>query len=108
MLFGWKYLHCFVSNFETKLKLHIAMKVDKMEKLFKETLPQSGDPISVDRILADLSHTKSPPKGIVAKNDPPAIFYSTNPSILLIVLSQSKQITSKLIKVLTFPKCTLL
>jgi hypothetical protein len=60
-------------------------KVPEMEKLFKETLPQSGDPISVDRILADLSHTKSPPKGIAAKNDPPAIFYSTNPSILLIV-----------------------
>ena len=48
-------------------------KVPEMEKLFKETLPQSGDPISVDRILADLSQTKSPPKGITAKNDPPAI-----------------------------------
>lgn len=60
-------------------------KVPEMEKLFKETLPKSGDPISVDRILADLSQTKSPAKGIVAKNDPPAIFYSTNPAVLLIV-----------------------
>lgn len=60
-------------------------KVPEMEKLFKETLPQSGEPISVDRILADLSQTKSPPKGIAAKNDAPAIFYSTNPSILVIV-----------------------
>ena len=60
-------------------------KIPEMEKLFKETLPKSGDPISVDRILADLSQTKSPSKGIVVKNDPPAIFYSTNPAILVIV-----------------------
>lgn len=60
-------------------------KVPEMEKLFKETLPKGGDPISVDRILADLNHTKSPVKGIVAKNDPPVIFYSTNPAVLLII-----------------------
>ncbi|QDW22147.1 hypothetical protein [Flavobacterium sp. KBS0721] len=60
-------------------------KVPEMEKLFKETLPKGGDPISVDRILADLNQTKSPSKGIAGKNDPPAIFYSTNPAVLLIV-----------------------
>ncbi|UUF13545.1 MULTISPECIES: hypothetical protein [Flavobacterium] len=64
-------------------------KVPEMEKLFKEALPKSGDPISVDRILADLSQTKSPAKGITAKNDPPAIFYSTNPAILLIVQGET-------------------
>ncbi|MEP6802989.1 MAG: hypothetical protein ABI892_00595, partial [Flavobacterium sp.] len=60
-------------------------KVPEMENLFKETFPKGGDPISVDRILADLNQTKSPAKGISGKNDPPAIFYSTNPAVLLIV-----------------------
>lgn len=59
--------------------------VPQMEKLFKETLPKGGDPVSVDRIMADLNQTKSPSKGIAAKNDAPTIFYSTNPAALVIV-----------------------
>jgi hypothetical protein len=59
--------------------------VPQMEKLFKELIPKGGDPISIDRVMADLSKTKTPPKGISVKNDPPPIFYSTSPSILLMV-----------------------
>jgi hypothetical protein len=60
-------------------------KIPEMEKLFKEMLPKGGDPISIDRIMADLNQTKSPSKGIAAKNDPPVIFYSSNPAVLLLV-----------------------
>jgi len=60
-------------------------KIPEMEKLFKETLPKGGDPVSVDRILADLDKTTSPAKGIAAQNSPPPIFYSSSPAILLIV-----------------------
>ncbi|GAA3759157.1 hypothetical protein [Flavobacterium ginsengiterrae] len=60
-------------------------KIPEMEKLFKEILPKSGDPVSVDRILADLDKTTSPAKGIAAQNNPPPIFYSSTPAILLIV-----------------------
>ncbi|WP_228012095.1 hypothetical protein [Flavobacterium hungaricum] len=60
-------------------------KVPEMEKLFKETLPKGGDPVSVDRILADLDTTTSPAKGIAAQNSAPPIFYSSNPAILLII-----------------------
>ncbi|GAA6771073.1 hypothetical protein [Flavobacterium sp. CGRL2] len=49
-------------------------KIPEMEKLFKETLPKGGDPVSVDRILADLDKTTSPAKGIAAQNSPPPIF----------------------------------
>lgn len=59
--------------------------VPQMDKLFKELIPKSGDPISVDRIMADLSQTKTPSKGVAVKNDPPTIFYSTNPAVLLMV-----------------------
>lgn len=57
----------------------------KMEELFKELIPKGGDPISVDRVMADLSRTNSPSKGVAVKNDPPTIFYSSNPAILLLV-----------------------
>ncbi|TDO83054.1 hypothetical protein EV143_102318 [Flavobacterium chryseum] len=57
----------------------------QMEKLFKELLPKSGNPIGLDRVMADLANSKSPDKGVAVKNDPPVIFYSASPSILLIV-----------------------
>ncbi|MFD1601289.1 hypothetical protein ACFSJW_23095 [Flavobacterium artemisiae] len=60
-------------------------KAPEMEKLFKEVLPKGGDPVSIDRILADLDRTTSPAKGIAAQNNPPPIFYSASPAILLIV-----------------------
>jgi len=60
-------------------------KEPEMEKLFKELIPKGGNPIALDRVMADLSKNNSPSKGVAVKNDPPEIFYSSNPSILLIV-----------------------
>lgn len=57
----------------------------QLEKLFKELLPKSGNPIGLDRVMADLANSKSPDNGVAVKNDPPVIFYSASPSILLIV-----------------------
>ena len=57
----------------------------QMEKLFKELIPKGGNPIALDRVMADLSKNNSSAKGVEVKNDPPEIFYSSNPSILLIV-----------------------
>ncbi|HLJ85406.1 MAG TPA: hypothetical protein VKZ53_01205 [Candidatus Angelobacter sp.] len=56
-----------------------------MENLFKELVPKGGEPISVDRLMADLQHTKTESKPIAAKTDPPQIFYSAKPAILLMV-----------------------
>ncbi|MBF4515549.1 hypothetical protein IRZ71_04310 [Flavobacterium sp. ANB] len=57
----------------------------QMEKLFKELMPKSGNPIALDRVMAGLSRSHTPAKGVAVKNDPPTIFYSASPSILLIV-----------------------
>lgn len=57
----------------------------KMTTLFNQLIPKSGDPISVDRVMADLQQGKIQAKAVAVKNDPPPIFYSQNPAILLIV-----------------------
>jgi hypothetical protein len=59
--------------------------VPKTEQLLKELFPKGGNPISLDRVMADLERNNSPAKGVAVKNDPPPIFYSANPSVLLIV-----------------------
>lgn len=56
-----------------------------LESLVKDLLPHSGEPISVDRILADLNENKVQAQAVEVKNDPPPIFYATTPAILLIV-----------------------
>jgi hypothetical protein len=60
-----------------------------MEKLFRELIPSVGEPISVDRILADLDRSKVAAHPVALRNDPPQIFFSTNPAILLIVQGQA-------------------
>lgn len=56
-----------------------------MEELFRTLLPTGGEPISLDRLLADLEHDKHPAKTVSVKNDPPPIFFSTGPALLLVV-----------------------
>jgi hypothetical protein len=58
---------------------------DEMEKLFKSLLPTGGNPIALDRLLADIDKDKVPASPAALNNDPPTIFYSTTPAILLIV-----------------------
>jgi hypothetical protein len=56
-----------------------------MEQLLRQLVPTGGEPISVDRLMADLEHGKVSAQAVPVKNDPPLIFYSTSPAILLIV-----------------------
>lgn len=56
-----------------------------MGQLFKELIPTEGEPISLDRLTADLDKEKHADKGVPVKNDPPPIFYSSSPAILLMV-----------------------
>ena len=59
--------------------------VPAMEQLFKELLPKDAEPISVERLLADLDRDKIPAQTAEVRNDPPQIFYSAGPALLLIV-----------------------
>jgi hypothetical protein len=56
-----------------------------MEQLFRSLVPTSGEPISVERVMADLDRAKVQAKPVAVKNEPPQIFYSTNPAVLLLV-----------------------
>jgi hypothetical protein len=56
-----------------------------MEQLFRSLIPTSGEPISVERVMADLDHSKVQAQPVAVKNDPPQIFYSTTPAVLLMV-----------------------
>jgi hypothetical protein len=58
-------------------------KAEKMEVLFRSMFPQSGETISIERVMADLQSKKTKIKTVEVKNDPPVIFYSTTPAILL-------------------------
>ncbi len=59
---------------------------DAMKKLFLDLIPKNSETFSVDRIMADLNNKgKVQAQTVQTKNDPPKIFYSTTPAILLIV-----------------------
>jgi hypothetical protein len=57
----------------------------EMGELFRRLVPKGGEPISVDRIMADLESGKVAAHPVEVMNDPPQIFYSTKPAILLMV-----------------------
>src|SRR5581483_9764943 len=59
-----------------------------MEQLFRTLMPAGGEPISIERVLADLDRSKVQAKPVPVKNDPPQIFYSASPAILLTVQGQ--------------------
>ena len=54
-----------------------------MKQLFRSLIPAGGEPISVERVMADLERSKVQTTPVAVKNDPPQIFYSTSPAILL-------------------------
>jgi hypothetical protein len=56
-----------------------------MEELFRKMAPTTGEPISVDRLMADLEKSKVATPTVALKNDPPQIFYSAGPAVLLMV-----------------------
>ena len=50
----------------------------------EQVLPKAGSPIALDRVLARLDKSQIVPKNVVGvKSDPPVIFYSTAPAILV-------------------------
>jgi hypothetical protein len=62
-----------------------AQTASQMEQVYRSLAPREAEPIALDRLLADLDHSKvnSPP--IAVNNDPPQIFYSASPGILLTI-----------------------
>jgi hypothetical protein len=56
-----------------------------MEALMRATAPAEAEPIALDRLIADLDRNKVSAPAVAVKNDPPQIFYSTTPAILLMV-----------------------
>lgn len=55
------------------------------ELLFRKLMPTTVAPIAVDQLLADMQDKTTAPAGVAIKNDPPQIFYSQQPAILLTV-----------------------
>ncbi|HEX5153978.1 MAG TPA: hypothetical protein VFW07_21175 [Parafilimonas sp.] len=63
--------------------------VGLMSDLFKKLAPAGGETISLDRLIADIDRKKSQPQAVDIKNDPPQIFYSASPAIILMVEGDS-------------------
>jgi hypothetical protein len=62
-----------------------AATAGQLERLFRSLVPSNGETISVDRVMAMLERDKVPARSVALKNDPPAIFYSASPALLLSV-----------------------
>jgi hypothetical protein len=57
----------------------------QMVQLFQATAPTGAEPLSLDRLLADVDRSKIQPATPALRNDPPQIFYSSSPAVLLLV-----------------------
>ena len=55
------------------------------ELWFRTLVPSGGEPVALDRLLAMLQENRAPAATVAVKNDPPPIFYSATPAILLMV-----------------------
>ena len=62
-----------------------ATQDSQMETLVRSLVPADPEPIALDRLMADLDRSKNTAPPVAMKNDPPQIFYSTTPAILLMV-----------------------
>ncbi len=62
-----------------------ASTLKPMQDLFRQMMPTGGEPISLDRLMADLEDKQSEMPFVSVKNDPPPIYYSGSPAILLMV-----------------------
>ena len=60
-----------------------AEDASKMEQVYRSIAPHDTVPLALDRLMADLDRTKEPAPAVAVKNDPPVIFYSAAPAILL-------------------------
>lgn len=68
-----------------------ADKAEWYQSLIEQQVPRAGEVIALDRLLADLTGTQSENQpenraaGYQLKNDPPQIFFSTGPAILILI-----------------------
>jgi hypothetical protein len=53
------------------------------ELLFRTLVPSGGEPVALDRLTAAMERDRAPAQSVQLKNDPPPIFYSASPAILL-------------------------
>ncbi len=60
-------------------------QVDLMKKNFLALMPKGTETFSIDRIMAEINPKDVKAKSVKVKNDPPVIFYSASPAVLLIV-----------------------
>jgi hypothetical protein len=56
-----------------------------LDQTFRQLFPSNAVTISLDRLLAGLEHSKATATPVAVKNDPPQIFLSKQPAILLFV-----------------------
>jgi hypothetical protein len=62
-----------------------AATAGQFERLFRSLIPSNGETIAVDRVMAMMEQDKVPARAVALKNEPPTIFYSASPAILLLV-----------------------
>jgi hypothetical protein len=65
-----------------------AQAAGQMEQTFRFVAPTQLEPIALDRLMAEVDRSKAPVPAPPLKTDPPQIFYSNTPAILLIVQGQ--------------------
>ena len=57
----------------------------KLQNLLKSTFPGKPITVSLDRLIASVQANQEKPKAVDVKTDPPQVFVSTEPAVLLIV-----------------------
>ncbi len=64
-----------------------ADKTSLYQELMQQRVPKAGEVIALDRLLADMAAGQSEDEntGYQLKNDPPRIFFSTRPAILILI-----------------------
>ncbi len=64
-----------------------ADKANLYQSLIEQQVPKAGEVIALDRLLADLASTQAEEQTAAyqLKNDPPQIFFSTRPAILVLI-----------------------
>lgn len=65
-----------------------AQHAPQMEQLFRTTAPTGVEPVALDRLMADVDRGKIQAQTPPLRNDPPQIFYSGSPAVLLMVEGQ--------------------
>jgi hypothetical protein len=59
-----------------------------LEQVFRSSALTAIQPVALDRVLSDVDRSKTPAPAVQVRNDPPQIFYSSSPAILLMVQGQ--------------------